>query len=68
MMCLNLDTIEANVESAHTDVEAGTEQLQRAAMYQVENTLHNEIFSHVPIIPINYHIPAHSTRSSDKKF
>lgn len=30
-----IDTIEANVEKAHTDVEQGTEQLVKAASYQV---------------------------------
>jgi len=29
-----IDTIEANVETAYTDVEAGTEQLQKASTYQ----------------------------------
>ena len=30
-----LDSIEANVESAHTDVRQGTEQLDKARNYQV---------------------------------
>jgi len=32
-----IDTIEANVEKACTDVEQGAGQLQQAAIYQVHN-------------------------------
>lgn len=33
---LHTDSIEANVESAEVHVERGTDQLQRAAYYQVQ--------------------------------
>lgn len=37
-----IDTIEANVEKACTDVEQGTGQLQKAAIYQVK--ISNQLF------------------------
>ena len=33
----NTDSIEANVEQAHDQVEAGRDELQKAAMYQVRH-------------------------------